>query len=263
VASRLAELQAALQGDIMRGETTSLSRLSVPASVSPAARLHVYQHAYVARLTEILGEDYDTTWSFLGDENFHELTVDYVRDYPSHTRNARWFGHRFPDFLASHPKLAAVPAVAEIAGLERALADAFDAPDAAVVTHDDLAAIGAGNVEDLLFVLHPSVAVLGLATNAYDIFNALRGDAPLPAPRTRDDKAWVVVWRPDLTCRHAALGREEGILLDHVRQGYDFARLCEVSAMTGDADTAAARMAGYVRNWIALGLISGLGCGRT
>ena len=254
----LAELQAALQDDILTGQTRTLPRLKVPEAASPAARLHVYQHAYAARLVEILAEDYDTTWTFLGDQAFHDLARAYIRDCPSQTPNARWFGARFPDFLATRPALADIPAIADIARLERALADAFDAADAPVAGLSDLAALGVENIERATFALHPSVTLLGLGTNAHAIFSALRGDTAPPAPEALDDRQWIVIWRHDLMCRHLALGSEAGTLLDHARQGYDFARLAEVSMLMGDPDTAATRLAGHLQHWIGLGLITAI-----
>ncbi len=256
MASKLAEMQTCLQNDILNGECHSLSRLSVPEGASPENRLHVYQHAYVARLVEIVSEDYDTTWTFLGDQKFYDLAVAYVRECPSINPNARWFSHSFPEFLEQQPIAADVPVIAEIARIERALGDAFDAADDPTLSVEDLAGIGAENIERTIFGLHPSVTLVALKWNAYDIFNALSDGEHPPEPEKLDEICRIAVWRRDLTCRHMKLDVEEGALLDHVRQGFSFDKLCSISAFMGDPENSATRMAGYLQRWIEFQLLS-------
>jgi len=250
MASNLAALQAALQQDIISGGTDVLPLLSVPDNASPEKRLFVYQNAYVARLVEFLCEDFDTTWTFLGDKLFYDLARKYIRDCPSHTPNARWFSHGFPEFLDGEKLVREVPAIAEIARIERALGDAFDAFDTVPVSHGALADLVHSGIEKARLKLHPSVTLLRLETNSYDAFRALRNEQDPPAVKNEDETRWLLVWRKDFTCRHMELKPEQGVLLDLARQGSGFEMLCEVSATMDGPDTAAIRMAGYLSGWI-------------
>ena len=256
MASKLAALQATLQQDILTGKTQSLPLLSVPKGATPEKRLFVYQYAYTTRLVGILSEDFDTTWTFLGDQTFYDLAREFIQTHPSNTPNARWFSHRFPDFLATGEKTKDIPAISEIAYMERALSDAFDAENAAVATRDDLARVAESNIEHAKFILHPSVTLLRQKTNSYDVFSALRKEETPAALKDEEEPQWLLVWRNDLMCRHMELDREQGALLDLVQQGYGFSQLCEVSATIGDPDTAAYRMAGYLGSWIENALIT-------
>lgn len=253
---RLAALQSALQADIMGETTESLPLLSVPRDTRAEKRLFVYQNAYVSRLVEILGKDYDTTWTWLGDENFHALAQKFVRTHPSGTPNARWFGRRFPDFLRAEDLGPANPAVSEIAGIERALNDAFDAADAPPMTSEDLASMAGEGIEDMKLSLHPSAALLQMASNAHDILQALRAGGHPPDIAVSAMPRWVLVWRTDLTCRHMALDSEQGQLLDNLNRGAGFGGLCELSASIGGPDTAVHRMAGYLQQWINSGILA-------
>lgn len=250
MARNLADLQAALQKDILEGKTETLPRLSVPKGSSPEKRLFVYQNAYIMRLVEILSEDFDTTWTFLGDEMFYDLAQRFVRECPSNTPNARWFSHRFPEFLETQEINAQVPAIAEIARIERALSDAFDAKDARVFERSDLEKAAQSGIEDAVLSFHPSMTLIRLNTNAYDIFKALRSEAAPPAPANMDAPRWCLVWRRDLTCRHMEVEAEQGALLDLAQAGHGFTKLCEFSATLGNPDTAAIRMAQYLGSWI-------------
>jgi len=258
MAKNLAELQAALQIDIMHGQGHTLPRLSVPKNASAKERLLVYQNAYVIRLGQILCEDYDTTWTFLGDDQFNALARAYIHAHPSDTPNARFFTDKFPEFLETQPIGAEHPAVPGIARLERALRDAFDAGDDPVIGPEDLATVGAENFDKAVFHLHPSVTLMRLGSNGYDVLCALRDEADPPAPERRDPGQWIAVWRRELTCRHVALEQEEGTLLDLAHQGHSFAQLCEASALFGDPDNTALRMAGFLQQWIANHMLSAI-----
>ncbi|WP_422033027.1 putative DNA-binding domain-containing protein [Roseovarius sp.] len=258
MARTLAELQDALQNDVLNRQSTSLDSLSVPEGTTAESRLAVYQNAYETRLLNILSEDYDTLWSFMGDTAFRDLAQSYLRAHPSTSRNARWVGHALPDYLAAQPIAAQIPALPEIARLERAIRDAFDAPDAPVATPEDLATI-ADHPEQTVFTLHPSLTLLPMRTNAYDIFRALRAGTTPPPPASGQDLRWIVAWRRDLNSHHAELTDGEGPLLDLARQGHSFAHLCEAAAMLGAPDTTAARMAAHLRGWLENGMISAMG----
>lgn len=254
----LAELQTALQNDVLQRQGTSLDSLSVPEGTSAESRLAVYQNAYEIRLVNILCEDYDTLWTFMGDDTFLDLAKSYLRACPSTYRNARWVGHGLPGYLADHPLAAQVPALPDLARIERAIRDAFDAPDVPVAAPEDLATI-AEHAEEATFTFHPGLTLIPTRTNAYDIFLALRADDTPPPPATQDDVRWIVAWRRDLKSRHMELTAEEGTLLDLAAKGSTFAHLCEVAAMMGDPDTTAARMAGHLRRWLENGMISAMG----
>lgn len=253
----LAELQAALQNDVLHRQSTTRDSLSVPQGTSAESRLAVYQNAYEIRLVNILGEDYDTLWTFVGDATFHELATGYLRDNPSTSRNARWVGHEFPSYLARHPIGAQVAVLPELARIERAIRDAFDAPDAPVAAPEDLATI-ADHVETAVFTLHPGLTLIPTQTNAYDIFLALRAGQTPPPPAEQDSVRWIVAWRRDLRSHHMELTPEEGTLLDLAARGSTFAHLCEVASMMGEPDTTAARMGGTLRRWLENGMLSAM-----
>ena len=59
----------------------------------------VYRNAYVARLAEILADDYEQLHAYLGDQAFAKLVKAYIDANPSDQRSARWFGRHLPDFV--------------------------------------------------------------------------------------------------------------------------------------------------------------------
>ncbi len=82
-----------------------------------------------------------------------------------------------PQFLATHADYAAVPVLAELARWEWAMADAFDAADAAPLTHDSARAASLPRQwAQLRFRWHPSVRRLDLSWNVPQLWQALSDD---------------------------------------------------------------------------------------
>ena len=82
-----------------------------------------------------------------------------------------------PAFLKLTAPYSEHPVLAELAALERALNDAFDAPDAEVLALADMARFAPEAWPDLTFQAHPVTSRLDLATNAAAIWLALKDDA--------------------------------------------------------------------------------------
>ena len=126
----LAELQERLQADIMQRSGSTLPEIRTPPGRDKAKRLAVYQSAYKLRLIEILGLSHEKLWAYLGDEQFHEMADRYFDACPSSHPNARFVSARLPQFLATDGRYTGQPVLAEIAAIEEALEDVFDAADA-------------------------------------------------------------------------------------------------------------------------------------
>lgn len=72
----------------------------VAGSLSVEEAFAVYQKGYIARLTEALGETYETIWKFLGDDSFFETAKKFIQANPSLDPNLSNYGRHFPLFLA-------------------------------------------------------------------------------------------------------------------------------------------------------------------
>jgi hypothetical protein len=128
--SSLKELQESFQRGILAGDDTVLAEIKDSPKEERKVLFGVYRNAYVARLAEVLADDYEQVHAYLGDAGFARLAKSYIAAHPSDRRSARDFGRHVPDFLKTDPGFTAHAEVAEIAALEKALADAFDGPEA-------------------------------------------------------------------------------------------------------------------------------------
>jgi hypothetical protein len=162
-----------------------------------------------------------------------------------------------PEFLGTTAPFSAHPELAEIAGLEKALADAFDAADAEPLGLTRLAEVAPEDWPRLVFTPHPTAYRLTFTTNAADIWSALHGEAAPPKAQTLPEPQAVLVWRQDVTARFRPIGAEEAMMWHEAVQGTRFGVLCEMVATFAGEDGAELRAATYLRDWADTGMLAG------
>ena len=124
----LKELQESFQRGILAGDDTILAEIKDSPKEKRKVLFGVYRNAYVARLAEVLADDYEQVHAYLGDAGFAKLAKPISPPTRLTGEAPADFGRHVPDFLKTDPAFAAHAEVAEIAALEKALADAFDGP---------------------------------------------------------------------------------------------------------------------------------------
>ena len=118
------------------------------------------------------------------------------------------------------------------ARLERARTEAFDGPDAAVLTRHAVAALPPEEFPALRLALVPTAKLLIFTTNADDVWDALEDDRP--APQRADVRRTVLVWRREVTVVHRTLEDDEASALHQLGTGSTFARVCEECSAHAD-----------------------------
>ncbi len=187
--SSLKDLQESFQRGILAGDDTILAEIKDSAKEERKVLFGVYRHAYVARLAEVLADDYEQLHAYLGDAGFAKFAKSYIAAHPSDRKSARDFGRHVPEFLKSDAGFAKHPELAEIARLENALADAFDGPDAEPLKLSKLAKLAPELWAKLVFTPHPTAIRLTFTTRRY-LVRLARGDrsaAVGPVARTASD----------------------------------------------------------------------------
>lgn len=250
MSSSLAELQARFQSNIRDRTDDVVSSLKVPEKADARGRLAVYQNAYKLRLASILESEYPVLRAFLGEEAFMRLADRYIDAYPSHHPNARKVSVGLAEFLRSDPRYDGETAAGDIAALENAVSGAFDAPDAELATMQELAGQAPETIPEMPIVFCPSVSLITLTTHAEEICQAVWNDQPVPAARERSGPTHMLVWRQDLGSKFRAAEAEEAMLVAEAMKGKTFGVLCEMASVMGEEETAAARLAGYLTEWI-------------
>ena len=94
-----------------------------------------------ARLKEAMETDYKKLHAYLGDEQFDSLLELYIQKYPSKQINLRHFGASMATLLRDEEPYNQLPILTEIATIESAFTDSFDAKDSSIVSVEDLASL--------------------------------------------------------------------------------------------------------------------------
>ncbi len=246
----LPELQAlfwrALNGSVDPALEATI--VSTPELAGPD-RLGIYSRMYLGRLHDVLAEDFERTAAELGEQRFGEAVRGYLAAHPSEHPSVRYLGRHFATFLASNPPAGAPPWLADLARLEWARVDAFDAPDARPIDLARLATIADADWPGLGLVAIPALRVLESAWPLHRIWRD--GGDPAPEPTA------LRVWRQDGIVYHAAMDSLEREALARMQAGERFGEICE-SLSHLDPETAAAEAGSLLARWIEDGLIAGL-----
>lgn len=253
----LRELQETFQRGILAGDDAILAEVKDSAKENRKVLFGVYRNAYVMRLAEILGEDYEQLHAYLGDQRFAKLVKAYIAANPSDQRSARWFGRHLPGFVAASDAYIGHPEIAELAALEKSLADAFDGPDAEPLGIDTLAAVPSEVWPNLVFTPQPAAHRLTFRTNADEIWSALKSETAPPKPKRLPEPQAILVWRQDFMARFRPLAAEEAMMWDEAVKGVRFGVLCEMVATFGGEDDAELRAATYLKGWVDTGTLAG------
>ena len=239
----------------MTGDDTVLAEILDSPREKRETLYGVYRYAYGSRLVEAMRNDHELLHAYLGDEMFDEMGHAYVKARPSEHPNLRWFSQGLPEFLRSAEPYCNHPVLADLAALEKALNDAFDAAEGPVL---ELAAMAGFAPEPW-----PDLTIPAASQRRAD--SICRPTRPRSGWRSRTTRrrrmqpSWKsrrasLIWRQDTTPMFRELPPEEAMMWDEAANGIPFGVLCEMLATYDDPDSAAARGAGYLHGWITSGI---------
>jgi hypothetical protein len=154
--------------------------ISPGAMTSAVEGLEVYHHAYRARLTECLVDDYPALHYALGAEAFAELAGRYIVRHPSRSPNLNAFGSHMESFCRAHEDPQA-GFWADLARLEWTLVEILHAEDAPPLAAEQLTRA-------------PTAAWAGARLLASDTLRVCRFEYPVNAffQAFKDDEAPAV-----------------------------------------------------------------------
>jgi len=260
---KLAELERTVQRHILDGGPLPAALASAVAP--PAAeRWEVYSEAYRLRLTEALATQYPALAARAGRDAFAARMAGFIAATPSTHRSIRDYGAELADHLAASAPEPEDEMRAELAAFEWRLAAAFDAAAGTPVAPADLAGVAPGDWPELRFRAVPGLARFATRTNAVAVWRAAKAaletgapDAALTEPAAcRSERVeWLIV-RPALETEFRSLPADEAAALDRLLGGASFGELCAaLAAPPGDAGTAPAKAAGWLKGWLLAGAL--------
>jgi hypothetical protein len=257
-AGSLADLQRAFQDYLLASSDTFQAAVRDTREADRVTLLDVYRDGYALRLIEVLTSDYPGLMAMAGPDDFDHMARAYIAAHPSRHPSVRWYGRGVADFLANTPPYNSTPDAAEMARFEWALGEAFDSPDVAPITADDLMALAPEAWETLSFTTLPSLKRLTLAFDVPQAWQRRDEVEPgnLEVERAAGPVAWAI-WRPEFVSNFRSLDADEAAMLDALSEGRPFPELCEAMAPFTGEEQAPARAAGLLRAMVEGGMIAG------
>jgi hypothetical protein len=249
--SALQDVQGQFQDYILGAAPGIEAAVIGNARADAQTRLQVYADAYRLRLLEALGNDYEALRQFAGAAQFESMGRAYIEAHPSDTASVRWFGRHLPQFLHTAPGYAARPVLYELALFEWKKGEVFDAPEAAAVAIEAVAAVPPESWAEMRLLPHPALRRLDLRWNVPAICQAYEAQTQAPRARARPQARPWLLWRDEaLDIRWRPLTADEAAAIDAVCAGRSFGELCERLCEWVEPEQAAMHAAGLLKRWI-------------
>ncbi len=196
-------------------------------------RLEIYNRQYWFRVLGALAEDFPALRALVGEQRFEALSIAYLTEHPSRSFTLRNLGSKLPEWLAAHPGHAGRRhrLAVDLARIEWACVEAFDAPERDPLTQRQIAALQG----ESKLALQPCLQLVPLSYPADDLVLELHkrekrqtseagiahedsgGDIEIPTLRPRP--TWLAVHRVDLSVYYRRIEREEFQTLVALRDG--------------------------------------------
>ncbi len=201
------------------GPAAAVLEVSEPsATLGSAARLRVYADAYFARFHDVLAEDFPRVAAILGAERFEDLVREYLRRHPSTHPSVHHLGRDLPAAIAQRADLPSY--LADLARLEWARREVFDAPDCQPLSADTLRAVASAQWPHLRFTPIPALAILRADWPVHEVWG---GTDTVSVPAA----TCIRVWRSqDYRVYHAPMDARDAQALDRLIAGEPFGVIC-------------------------------------
>jgi hypothetical protein len=247
------DVRVALADPAARAIVTQLDRVILPSrTLTPEERLGIYHGMYPLRMVEALETDYGALAHLLGREAFADLVCRYVTEHPSRSYTLNRLGDHLPEFIASTSGIRPQAFCAELARLERAVAQVFDAEESPVLDAATIAAVGKRVAEARV----RPIAAFQVLTFKYPVNEYLQSvrDDVHDHPRMGAKASWVAVFRRSFVVRRLDLSRDEHALLSALIAGETIGAAVEATLMNARRAPAPETFFSWFRNWVAAGI---------
>jgi hypothetical protein len=247
--------EEAVESEAARAELDpgSIEGVILPSQTLTAVeRVGVYQGMYLLRMIEALEGDYPAVAHFLGSDGFADLVERYAKAHPSRSYTFNRFGGKFPEYIRDAKWLRRRAVLTDLARLERAVTEVFDAPESPAWPAEAIERVPAEAWETA--VLRP-IAAFRVLSFAYPVNAYLQSvktenhDHPALSRRA----SWVAVYRKNYEVWRLDLGRPAYDFLHALAAGRPFGRAV-AEAARGLQGSAGDQIHRWLRNWVAEGM---------
>ena len=242
-------------------DPAEIERVILPSKTLTAVeRVGVYHGMYLLRMIEALEGDYPAVAHLLGDEEFAALATRYVAAHPSVSYTFNRLGRGFPEFVRESKGVRKRAFAADLARLELAVTEVFDAPQSPAWPAEEIGRIPQDAWAQA--VLRP-IAAFRLSALAHPVNAYLQSvkDDNHEHPETARKATWVAVWRKNYEVWRLDLSKPAYELLTALAKGRPFGKAVAAAAkgLQGDPGEQLFR---WLRDWVAEGMFESVAVSR-
>jgi hypothetical protein len=175
---RIPSYAAILSQGLIDPDTGTPAGVVGPNGKGAIKRYNIYRNNVTVSLIDALAAVFPATQRITGIEFFRAMARFHVRATPPRSPLLFEYGQEFPAFIERYEHAQTMPYLADTARIERAWLDAYHAADLPLLAAQELAAIPAETLVDVVFVPHSSARIVRSEFPALSIFVANRGAGP-------------------------------------------------------------------------------------
>lgn len=222
-------------------------------TLDPAERVGIYHDMYVLRMEEALESDYPGLAHFLGPKRWRQLVRGYLEAHPSRSYTLNVLGRALAEHVFTARGVSHAGFCRDLARLEWAIVEAFDAPETPILTEASLTAVPPEAWEDARLVPTAAFRLLALHYNAGSYLDSLRGEEhDHPLPRRRPE--WVAVCRRDYAVYRLPLTRPSHRLLGALAEGQPVGEAVEECLLRSRPRPTGDQIFAWFREWARSGV---------
>jgi hypothetical protein len=239
------------------------------ARLSPADQLDIYREQFWLRHTGALEEDFTAIARLIGKDAFFELCAKYIKTHPPTSFTLRDLGDRFADFVMKTAPYKDDALLCDVARVEWAFVEAFDAPDSPPLDPHKIAATPEDAWPGAVVVIHPALRLLALTHPAQEL--RIRARQPRESDDACDDcdallervepaDTYLVVFRAPDVLKYIDIEREAFVLLQKLAAAVPLGRACEEAIAETGADPATfeQKVGAWFQSWTQWGWVTDL-----
>ncbi|MBI1850584.1 MAG: putative DNA-binding domain-containing protein [Planctomycetes bacterium] len=265
----LDQLERWFQGEIVRphvpgrrgnakGKGRHVDRVLPSRTLTAAERIDIYSRMYFARLHDVLAEDYPSLVRILGWPAFTRFARAYLARHPSRHYSLNGLGRNAPRFLAGPVRVPRRALLVDLARLELAMTEVFDAEESTTLVPDDLRSIPPDRYAGARLRPIAAFRLLALEHRANAIVTAVRQEKPLPS--LARERTWVAVYRRAFAVWRMDLTEPMFTMLSALSRGRSIEQSVRATARawSGTPETLEREIRRWFGEWIAEGIFSAI-----
>lgn len=225
--------------------------------MTPAEQLEIYREQFWLRHTSSLVEDFPGLTGILGQDDWEKLAEDYLSALAPDSYTLRDLGARLPEAIERATWLTHQALCLDMARLELAYIEVFDAADTAPLAPGRLGAIPEDAFAGARLIIAPCVRLLSLTYPVAELRRRLREESTSAVAIPGASPLQLVVYRRDRRLWDMPLSNVAFAFLTALRAGDPLGAAAERAATSPEAEVELGEHIGsWLQEWSRKGLIS-------